>query len=416
MVQAWEKIMNKNDINRMLELIDEKYIIETEPGKKHMKTGWTGGMKSVLAAALLFLVFGATCLAADRLFLTQKEEKEPGSDLEQIVKEERETTEESDQKETEHQDMNQKYASIFKTAEKKETLSQDITLQAGGVEYRFDTIKDLTELPFESWGFQEGRACVYCNETGTPENMFFCLNDNEKYKSILITVFGSGNFYSCYKIDEGDSVDWNGIQVFGYESAVETDNGTLPELSLYFRVNGTGYSIECSGMDYGEAGRILDEIIGGALSPDGFDISKGIKVKKEYKDISLAEAGKLPAFQDFMTDLTKINDMALRDYQCNYSIGYENDMAVWENLWMEYWNGAYDYIDITYGTVDFVGKTNTVRVSELTPECVGKYKYPSDVEGNHWYSFTVDLGNGYISISANCREEELWEFLESIKR
>lgn len=114
--------MNKKDINRMLDLADEEYIIETEPGKKHMKnekeTGWAEGIKGVLAAALLFLVFGAAYLAADRLFLTQKEEKEPESDWGQTVKEERDTTEEDDKKETEHREMNQKYASIFKPAEK----------------------------------------------------------------------------------------------------------------------------------------------------------------------------------------------------------------------------------------------------------------------------------------------------------
>ena len=174
--------------------------------------------------------------------------------------------------------------------------------------------------------------------------------------------------------------------------------------------------MECSGMEYGEAGKILDEIIAGALSTDGFDTSKGIKVRNEYKDITLAEAGKLPAFQNYMTDLTRINDLVLEDYQCSYTTGYENDVVVWENLWLEYRNGAYDYIDVTYGTGDFAGKTRVVKVSELTPECIGEYKYPSDVEGNHWYSFTVDFGTGYISILANCREEELWEFLESIKK
>ena len=412
--------MNKKDINRMLDLADEEYIIETEPGKKHMKnekeTGWAEGIKGVLAAALLFLVFGAAYLAADRLFLTQKEEKEPESDWGQTVKEERDTTEEDDKKETEHREMNQKYASIFKPAENKEIVSRDITLQAGGVEYRYDTIEELTELPFESWGFQEGSGNIYCNETGTPENMFFYLADNEQHRIMTIIITGSGDFCSCYVMDEGTPVVWNGIPVLGYEYPVETDTGTLSQLSLYFRVNGAGYSMECSGMEYGEAGKILDEIIAGALSTDGFDTSKGIKVRNEYKDITLAEAGKLPAFQNYMTDLTRINDLVLEDYQCSYTTGYENDVVVWENLWLEYRNGAYDYIDVTYGTGDFAGKTRVVKVSELTPECIGEYKYPSDVEGNHWYSFTVDFGTGYISILANCREEELWEFLESIKK
>ncbi len=412
--------MNKNDINRMLDLAEDKYIIESEPGRKHMKTGkktgWAEGIKGVLAAALLFLVFGVTYLAADRLFLTQKEQKEPGSEWKQTVKQEVDTTKEAETKETEHREMDQKYASIFKPADKKETVSQDITLQAGGVEYRYNTIKGLTELPFESWGFQEGRGNIYCNETGVPENMFFYLADNEQHRSMTITITGSGDFYSCYVKDEGTPVEWNGIQVLGYEYPVETDTGTLTQLSLYFRVNGAGYSMECSGMEYGEAGKILDEIIAGALSTDGFDTSKGIKVRNEYKDITLAEAGKLPAFQDYMTDLIRINDLVLGDYQCSYTTGYENDIAVWESLRLEYRNGAYDYIDVTYGTGDFAGETHVVKVSELTPECIGEYKYPSEVEGNHWYSFMVDVGTGYISISANCREEELWEFLESIKK
>lgn len=408
--------MNKNDINRMLDLAEDKYIIESEPGRKHMKTGWAEGIKGVLAAALLFLVFGATYLAADRLFLTQKEQKEPGSEWKQSVKQEVDTTKEAETKETEHREMDQKYASIFKPADKKETVSQDITLQAGGVEYRYDTIKGLTELPFESWGFQEGRGNIYCNETGMPENMFFYLADNEQHRSMTITIIGSGDFYSCYVKDEGTPVEWNGIQVLGYEYPVETDTGTLTQLSLYFRVNGAGYSMECSGMEYGEAGKILDEIIAGVLSTDSFDTSKGIKVRNEYKDISLAEAGKLAAFQNYMTDLIRINDLVLGGYQCSYTTGYENDIAVWESLRLEYRNGAYDYIDVTYGTGDFAGETHVVKVSELTPECIGEYKYPSDVEGNHWYSFMVDVGTGYISISANCREEELWEFLESIKK
>lgn len=408
------KIMNKNDINRMLDMVDEKYIIETEPGKNHKKNEkenrWTEGMKGVLAAALLLFVFGITYLAADRLFLTHKGENETKSHWEQSSREEEDTAKETDKKETENQEkMNQKYASIFKPVEKKtETVSQDITLQAGGVEYRYDTIKDLTTIPFVSWGFQEGTADVFYNEAGTPENMMLSLWNDEKHKKMILTVIGSGDFYSCYKIEEGDPVDWNGIQVYGYENSDDMS------LSMHFRVNGIGYSVECFGMDYWEAGKILDGIMAGEVSADDFDISKGIKVSSEYKDITIAEAGKLEAFQNCMTNLTRINDLVLENQQCSYTIGYENDVPAWEYLSMEYRNGGYDYIDVSYGTTD-IGVTNVLKLTDLTPESVGKYKYNSDVEGNNWYSFSIDFGNGYIGIQANCREEELWEFLESIK-
>lgn len=407
--------MNKNDINRMLDMVDEKYIIETEPGKNRKKNGkenrWTEGMKGVLAAALLLFVFGITYLAADRLFPTHKGENETKSHWEQSSRKEEDTTKEADKKETENQEkMNQKYASIFKPVEKKtETVNQDITLQAGGVEYRYDTIKDLTTIPFVSWGFQEGTANVFYNEAGTPENMMLSLSNDEKHKKMILTVIGSGDFYSCYKIEEGDPVDWNGIQVYGYE------NSDAMSLSMHFRVNGIGYSVECFGMDYWEAGKILDGIMAGEVSADDFDISKGIKVSSEYKDITIAEAGKLETFQNCMTNLTRINDLVLENQQCSYTIGYENDVPAWEYLNMEYRNGGYDYIDVSYGTTD-IGVINVLKLTDLTPESVGKYKYNSDVEGNNWYSFSIDFGNGYIGIQANCREQELWEFLESIKR
>lgn len=387
--------MDKKNINRMLELAEEKYIIEAEPGKQKKRPLLSGSRKGMIAAALLFLVFGITYLVTKQLNLTDGGEEQTDVNL------------------------NQDYASIFTPIEENEPgrIGLDYTLEEpGGTTYRFDTPEAFSGLPFDIDGFQQRQAYVYCDKDGVPVNLLLILSVPEGDKSMSLVISGRGGIYSCYPTDilteEKKSVTRNGVQVYGFDNSSNSDTTSL---SLYFKMNQQGYSMECSGMTYEEAGKILDGILTEGMTVNSLNISQGIKLGRETRSIPLAEAEKLEAFKGYVTNLTSINDMTLMDNQCDYYMEYENNALVKESLRLQYSNGAYDYIELVYETDMRKDESNIVKVSELTPDIVGSYAGHSDVEGNRWYSFIVECNNKYINIGANCTEEEIWIFLESIR-
>lgn len=396
----------------MLELAEEKYIIEAEPGelekqkKRHLLSG---RMKGMIAAALLLLVFGITYLVTKQLNLTDGGEEQ--TETKNILDE--------DEKQTDINE-NQDYASIFTTIEENEPglISSDYTLEEpGGTAYRFDTPEAFSDLPFDMEGFQQRQAYVYCDKDGVPVNLLLTLSASEGDKSMSLVISGRGGIYSCYPTDilteEKNSVIRNGVQVYGFDNSANSDTISL---SLYFKMNQQGYSMECSGMTYEEAGKILDGILTEGMTVNSLDISQGIQLGRETRSITLAEAEKLEAFKGYVTNLTSINDMTLIDNRCDYYMEYENHVLVQESLCLQYNNGAYDYIELVYETDMRKDESNIVKVSELTPDIVGSYAYNSDIEGNHWYSFIIDCNDKYIYIGANCTEEEIWKLLESIRK
>ncbi len=294
--------MSRNEINRMLELVDEKYIAETEPRNNQVRKNEykkrRNIIKAIILEATIFIIIGLGYILIGQL------------------------------NNQESADFN--YESLFKK-NPEQTQRSEYILEAGGVEYRYDTVQNASDLPFDTSDFSKVSAHMYCDENGTPVNLIINLSNEEVGKRLYIVLTGKGKLFSNFDMDEIAS-ERKGVKVYGCE--VSTNSNKKP-LNLFLNVKSTGYNLTSEGMSYIEMGKVLDGILEKGISLEIFDTAKATKMDKINKDISLEEAKELESFKERVSDLQNIQNMSLLDNIYYVSI-HENDIPVSEIMYMSY--------------------------------------------------------------------------------
>ncbi len=362
----------------MLELIDDKYIIEIElennQEKKNNQKRWRNTMRTAMAAAVVFLIFGLTYILIGQS--------------------------------NNHKDANYNYENLFRKNVNPPVKGSELT--AGGRECHYYGIQNLPDLPFDTSEYSNADADLYYDENGIPANLVLTLSNEKTGKGLSIII--EKNFILA-GMDEKEAVNRNGVNVFGYERDSSSDK---QRLELFFKLEGKGYYLESSGMNYEETGGILDAIIEEGISLNDFDTTKGIKANEIIKTITLKEAEELESFKERVSDLENIQGMSLENNLCDYTVTYEKDEVTSERLILPYSGGA-SYINADYHTGEMPDSIeDSIKPDDLSVEVVQNSANDSLSEGNHVYGLVLDCGSFYIKILADCTEEELWMFFESI--
>lgn len=403
--------MNKNDLNRMLELIDDKYIQEAEPGKNR-RLRWRVALLPVAAIICMSIILINVIMKDSR----NSNYDDGGNNSGNVIESNNDVNSADDSNKNSEEVAEIDYKKYFNTA--VEQIALDYTLEAGGASYSFEsenamyTELGITKLPFACDDYHVS-ATAFCDSEGNVENALIRLDGRSGYKNILITVSASGNLYSCFPLDEYGGMDRNGVTVYGYET-LDEDNKL--GLNLYFVSEGIGYNISSYGLEYNEAVAVMDGIIDSGIALDTFDLSLGVKHTSTREELTLEEAGKLETFRNLIPTTNIVEDMELENDKCYYYIDYEDDEPVYEGLDISYYNYDYDYITLAFGTngAPYSQMNNVLEINSVTEENVSKHAYRSDINGNNWYSFVIEDKGIYIAVSANCTEQELWLLLDNL--
>ena len=148
------------------------------------------------------------------------------------------------------------------------------------------------------------------------------------------------------------------------------------------------------------------------MSPDDFDPGAGIESRSEARWLEWEEIQRLEAFAGGIPDMKEVGGYvcAKENGDNNYFVEYESGEVVSETVDRIYQQpGGYGYLIVEFmtepGEVDF-------SIGEMTPELVDRYRYASDEgKGYRWSHFVIQCDGYRISLSANCPDAVLWEYL-----
>ena len=391
--------MNHEELKKMVNQIDDKYIKEAEPKKSSYMVGrktvfFYGRTIVKIAAAVTIILVGGTLLDHWNV-------KTPTNNLETPITESAVEENETD-------------PSRFFQATKTESVMLDYTLEVGGPTYQFDELKNVpVQLPGDGI-YTKGGATLYCNDMDEVENAIISFRNEKEEKYVGITISKRGNFFSCSPIERKNEVTYRGTEVFGYE---QTSQDNTKSLELYFTLDGAAYTIHSSGLSYEEMVEILDMILSDNIQPEKFDRSKASKKETTGRRLTISEVNQLETFEGKVPSITNIGNLSLaQDSGNNYFKELENDKIVSEQYNMSYYSAnSYSYIDVSFMKQEDDVSENMIEQSQLTKDTVELYSHESDNDYNRIYEFGIDCGTYSIRIVANCKEESLWTYLENLQ-
>lgn len=425
--------MKKEDLIDAIGDMDDKYVTEAEEYRKsnvdkknasdtdrlHTRSRRTFRRWVPVAAGLCVLVIGGFVWSmqdnfqADKMSATATAEEEAANDMNAAgsASQDVESGAAANKDQSSAESASIDYREIFKSYANP-VAEMDYTLDAGGAYFAFKTANNMPELPFDTSIYTEQSMEVYCKEDGARENINMNLYNPDVEKYLNITVSESGNYFSCYEQDLGEGVEHLGTMVYGFDNSAYSD---AISLDVYFTLaDGAAYHMSSSGLDYAELGTIMDSVIQQGIDPETFDYTKAVKKEMENSTISIADANKKSAFAGEIPDVMKVSDMTFEESGSNYFISYENDQVINEEYDVYYSNPDYDYITLSFLTDQSIYQEDEIPRAQLTKEAVAAYGNESDSAGNNWYSFSISCEKYEISVTANCTEEELWEYLSQL--
>ena len=410
--------MNKNDLERMLSLADDRYVEELFSEKISMSKRRPYALFAGCAAALIAVAAGINLLVGD-----------PGgsddiTDLNRIQTETTFTESALPLSGIDGENENSEYRMYFKKAPENTIDVQNY--DTGGLRYEFtgDYVREV--VPFETDRYHDTLAGIFCDNEGNPVNtviqfrndyIVFQLNDG-----MNITINENGELFPQYSLEEYTPVKRFGVDVYGFEMPADKYGNSL---YLYFVSGGRGYSISFyNGASYDEAGAVMDAIILNGLSSSDFDLSKGIKKGTVHEKISLDEANKLEDFEGFIPNIE-----TFRADEGNYVLASStfyskstNDISEGQQVTLKYQleQDENTYILMNYDTIFDVDPQGfmSIKIDDLDMESIEKFSSTISNKNNEtypYYSFTIIFDDFHIFVSAqNCSADTLWNILSQI--
>ena len=402
--------MTKQDVERMISLVDNKYIEEAfeqkiQPAKK-------------IPVAVSFVAVAAVVCG---LFLAARQHE---TEIENMIASE--VTNVTTVTELDEYNENLKYWKYF-DGDKSEAIIQPERTSYYTVNLPDEYIKEIINLtsdrePLESL-------------------LHFDRNDNIIYFYTNLTHRFSSEFSNAYLqvypiydeqpiFPENASTEIiNGVEVYGYErnnSFDSTSEEKRTEFNADFVIGNYGYSLLFLDVGYKEAYEITEMLIERKLTIDEFYSAEDFK----RSGMTLGQLWNIEPFGKYVPRERQISDMTLIEGNTSGLTDYVetkiDDEIVRKTMYMWYSDmlgentgkeilfkfQSYNY-EFQYCNMEDV----PVYIFDLVRSMMKNYAAedkPADEINS--FDFRIDCGNCVIDIMATCTEEELWECLTSIMR
>ncbi len=226
--------------------------------------------------------------------------------------------------------------------------------------------------------------------------------NQKNVKMLDVEVYEQGELFPHLSLGKCKSMKRFDVDVYGFDFR-EEDN----TLGVIFAMDGKEYLIGGNSMSYDEIGLIMDSIIENGLWAERFDLSKA---EMEYGDISanitLGEANFIEPFAGHVPQIHKFGDMTLNFNKVSYSAGRdEANGIVPQWLYFTYYDGGEQDICLQYFTDDANVQPleKTVAIDDIDLSKLSEFR---DDGNNH--TFTIDFGNFKVNVwTNNCNDNEL---------
>ena len=411
--------MNKNDLERMLSLVDDRYVNELFFDKITMSKRRPYVVFASCAAALIAVIAGIGVL------VNNFGESEEIIDLNQI-RTEITVTESAfpysavkggDDEETD-------YSKYFQS----EYFSWDVFYNAeiGGRTYQFPLEYTWEIVPFADF-FEDGfgSAAVSTDKDGNAVHGVLDYCDLSGQHRVYINMWSKKRIYTDMK---SKPVKRNGVDVYGCDRYIPpfSDPEHLIGRTLYFFANGTDYMMEFSSdFSHEEAVKLMDIVIESGFSPASFDLSKGSKSDSNGGAIYLLEANTIEPFSGYIPTAERVDFGNGRDcwLNVNFSEIYKNDEIAQKQVFIHYQEASdqYEplgaYISLGYETDKSIieNYTNKIPINELNREmfdsCLQTYERDGKIVN---YYCTIEAEDFYIHVSSSASPDQIWSVLETI--
>lgn len=411
--------MKKTDLERMMSLVDDRYINELFSDNITMSKRHPYAVFAGCAAALIAVIAGIGIL------INNAGESENITDLNQI-RTEITVSESALPYSAIDGDEETDYSKYFQS----EHFSWDSSYgnyEIGGRTYDFPWGEYIQEIvPFaDFFEYGYGNATISTDKDGNAVRGFLTYGGFSGEHSITITMSNSGKISTDIK---SKPVKRNGVDVYGYDdySYPLSESSYLTGRALYFYANGTDYMIRFSkDFSYEEAVRLMDIVIESGFSPATFDLSKGSKSDSNGGNISMAEANTIEPFSGYIpkaetVDFGNGNDCWLN---VNYNEEYLNDELNKQHIYINYreatdlYEPMGSYISLWYQTDKswIENYTNKIPFGELNREkfdsCLQTYERDGKIVN---YYCTIEAEEFYIDVIGTASPDQIWSVLESI--
>ncbi|MDE5859457.1 MAG: hypothetical protein K2H23_03585, partial [Oscillospiraceae bacterium] len=287
--------------------------------------------------------------------------------------------------------------------------------------FDIDYVKSI--IPFSAEGYSDSRnqAYAYCDGNNEPfgVSMYFESEFDEtaspKFKSIDIYICTAGKLSHSFPLEEAEPVNCFGTDIYGFD---DTDNyyaGAYDrKLKAYFAVDGMEYAIGTSNLSCEETVNIIRDIIQSGFSIKDFDLSAGSDFDYEVTDISLEEANMIEPFAGY---IPQVNNVLLPYKGPTYDIVKINGEIYCQSLSFAYTDGTNSGNGRRILFEYYTGSTgrgakpfdNTIDLPEISLEKL------NDLTAGDEYKFTINCYGFMINVTAKCTVNELWAYIENIK-
>lgn len=395
--------MNKNELNRMISLADEKYVDEIFEDRIY------GKRKNIFvtftaAAAALAVILGAGFIAANTVRAPNISETMP-SGFTAAMPDDLLIDEAFD------------YSRFFEnkiTEQEIESLYKEEIIVGGNSDKKTDFGNDATRraMPFDTSIFNSTSSTFFYDLEDNVEFISIHLGKNmsvtddiEQLKMCDIVVFKESELLSKLNLENYFPVQRFGVGVYGFE----TNTSKGDNKAAIFCANGSEYMISGGqSMTYDEMGTIIDAVISNGISANSFDLSAGYGYDIVTENISLAEANTVEPFEGYIPQ----SEIFSLERSVSYLTFRENDEIVSQLMIFTFTHPSGGYIDLNYYTNNEMNPYSYDRIISIwniTPEAISVFY------DNEEYNFTVDCGEFMINVTAKCTADELWAYIENIR-
>ncbi len=427
----------KDSTERMISLIDEKYIEEAlnvkMSGEKKSRTVWFAAVAAVFA-----LVF------AGGAFL----QKNASSD-----KEISETTVAAVSDEVSAAENNyivlpydysegKDYSGYFSPAEMTSALNIKVPV-ALEYHYYFQSDEITAAVPFSTEIFSKKCTEIRCYDNGNGPNLvvYLSADSDDTYPVELKNYIEYESLSEAPRVEIGitekaadlpvlsdpnlknvPSVERNGIDIYGVNISEPSESN----LYAWFEFNGRGYYLHVMNLSCAEAVGIIDSLTENDFSAASYDITKAEKIVYDNVKISLEEANKTYPYENLIPQLQKLggeSENSIPYVLSSYDGTTDEDgkitasnLSVVYDIKVNDTDGRNLYADFRLYTSIDDPTHRYFQLEKVTREDIDEIGTPDGNLGDNFYYFDLIMDDNIIvEINALCQTDEVWEYVSQIK-
>lgn len=398
--------MNKNDIERMVSLADERYVEEM----LEERITYHGRKRSVFPVFAATAAAMAVTLGGIWHFVNTAGIEEPLPPVATIAED--------------FAEQPFDYAELFKNKleEKSADLLEDLVIDSyytpegyasGDKKVVFGDEITKALMPFDAGYFNYTETTLYYDGEDSVEFIRVQLGrnlDGKTDKMCRVTVCREGGLLSKMNLDGFVPTERLGAEVYGFELDWREDRSK----GAVFAANGSEYMVESvKNMTYNDLGAIIDALIEKGIHASDFDVLTGQQTEGYYgKQLTLAEANLTEPFVGYVSQSTHIGSLELNDV--SYGENTFNGTIDYKYLNVSYVREEpYNFIHLAYGT--FREDPLTTVPFEYALDKLDSFAEPTSTNGVFSYTFAIECGEFWIKVSANCTPEEMALCIRNIR-